>query len=105
MSHHILHLVERFLRESDMPPSVFGREAVRDPRLVSDLRSGREPGSKLCKRVMEYMAWWREQRAVGTVAIVGDQRTCAGRLQALAADAIRRPRSVEPVHHRQEEWA
>lgn len=105
MSHHILQLVERFLRDSDMPPSVFGREAVRDPRLVSDLRSGREPGSKLRKRVIDYMAWWREQRAHGLVAVLGDQRTHAGRMQAQAALDMGRSAAIRPAFQRQGEWA
>lgn len=39
----ILFKVERFLRQSAMPPTTFGRLAVNDPRLVEDLRRGREP--------------------------------------------------------------
>ena len=44
MERSLLQRIEAFLKESAMPPSVFGRDAVRDPRLVSDLRGGREPG-------------------------------------------------------------
>jgi hypothetical protein len=39
---HINRLVERFLREKDLPPTKFGRLAARDPRLVLDMRMGRE---------------------------------------------------------------
>ena len=39
---HINSLVERFLHEQAMPPTVFGRLAARDPRLVLDMRMGRE---------------------------------------------------------------
>ena len=39
---HINRLVERFLREQDLPPTKFGRLAARDPRLVLDMRMGRE---------------------------------------------------------------
>lgn len=39
----VLWKVERFLRQSSMPDTKFGRLAVNDPRLVSDLRQGREP--------------------------------------------------------------
>ena len=35
---HINRLVERFLREKDLPPTKFGRLAARDPRLVLDMR-------------------------------------------------------------------
>ena len=43
----MLHKVERFLGRTEMPPTKFGRLAVNDPRLVSDLRNGRElrPGT------------------------------------------------------------
>jgi hypothetical protein len=39
---HINRLVERFLREHQLPPTTFGRLTVRDPRLVHDMRLGRE---------------------------------------------------------------
>jgi hypothetical protein len=39
---HINRLVERFLREHNLPPTKFGRMAARDPRLVLDMRAGRE---------------------------------------------------------------
>ena len=38
MERNLLHRIEAFLAESRMPPSVFGRAAAHDPRLVSDLR-------------------------------------------------------------------
>ena len=41
MERSLLHRIEAFLAESRMPPSVFGRAAAHDPRLVSDLRGGR----------------------------------------------------------------
>jgi hypothetical protein len=48
--------VERFLRRSAMPPTRFGRMAVGDPRLVSDLRNGREPGARVVGRVEAFLA-------------------------------------------------
>lgn len=39
---HINRLVERFLQEQKLPPTKFGRLAARDPRLVLDMRMGRE---------------------------------------------------------------
>ena len=39
---HITRLIERFLREQDLPPTKFGRLAAGDPRLVLDIRMGRE---------------------------------------------------------------
>ena len=39
---HIKRLIERFLRDQGLPPTKFGRLAARDPRLVLDIRMGRE---------------------------------------------------------------
>jgi len=47
--------IERFLREYDMPPTRFGREAVRDPRFVFDLRLGREPRPETLRRVHAWL--------------------------------------------------
>jgi hypothetical protein len=48
--------IEKFLRATDMPPTKFGRLAVRDPRFVLDLRMGREPGEKITARVRAFLA-------------------------------------------------
>ena len=42
----LLRQIERYIRQSGMPPTRFGREAVNDPRFVHDLRLGREPRPK-----------------------------------------------------------
>ncbi|WOF43963.1 hypothetical protein KNJ79_03150 [Sphingopyxis indica] len=60
MERSLLQRVEAFLKESQMPPTVFGRASVRDPRLVSDLRGGREPGRRMIGRVEHFMNMWRE---------------------------------------------
>jgi hypothetical protein len=52
---HLLYRVERYLRRSGIPPTRFGREAVRDPRFVFDLRSGREPRPPMRIRVAAYL--------------------------------------------------
>lgn len=52
---HLLSRIERHLRRSGMPPTRFGREAVHDPRLVFDLRNGREPGPEVSARVAAYI--------------------------------------------------
>ena len=79
MERSLLQRIEVFLKESAMPPSVFGRAAVRDPRLVSDLRSGREPGRDIICRAEHFMNKWRSDRRVGNVAPLGDRRTRAFR--------------------------
>lgn len=59
----ILGKVERYLREHDLPQTKFGRLAVRDPRLVGDLRNGRELRPRTLKRVEAFMASSREMGA------------------------------------------
>ena len=59
----LLRLVEKFLRETDMPRTKFGRLCASDPRLVDDLRNGREPREALRSRVEHFMNNYREQQA------------------------------------------
>lgn len=47
----VLWKVERYLRQSSMPVTKFGRVAVNDPRLVADLRRGREPRPGTAARI------------------------------------------------------
>lgn len=54
--------VERFLTATGLPPTKFGRLAVSDPRLVYDLRNGREPRPALRSRVEHFMNTFREGR-------------------------------------------
>lgn len=55
----LLSVVEKFLREHGIPATRFGRESVRDPRLVFDLRQGREPGERIRRRVEHFMNTYR----------------------------------------------
>lgn len=55
----LLRAVEKFLRENGVPATRFGRESVRDPRLVFDLRKGREPGDRMRRRVEHFMNTYR----------------------------------------------
>ncbi|RZM22163.1 MAG: hypothetical protein EOP67_51060 [Sphingomonas sp.] len=52
----VLHKIDRYLRATAMPPTRFGRLAVRDPRLVHDLRRGREPGVQMVQRIEAFLA-------------------------------------------------
>jgi len=52
---HILRDVERFLKNSSMPAAKFGREAVKDPRFVFDLRKGREPRPRTIERIRAFL--------------------------------------------------
>ena len=51
----VLMKIERHLRRTGMSPSRFGIEAVRDPRLVFDLRQGRVAGDRLTRRIEAYL--------------------------------------------------
>lgn len=55
----LLRAIEKFLREEDIPPTRFGRESVRDPRLVFDMRLGREPGDRVRRRIEHFMNTYR----------------------------------------------
>lgn len=59
---HINSLVERFLKETDLPPTKFGRLAVRDPRLVFDMRNGRELGEPVAARLRIFMIDYRARQ-------------------------------------------
>lgn len=52
----ILRKIERFLRQAEMSETRFGRMAVRDPRLVHDLRRGREPRPAMVARIEAFIA-------------------------------------------------
>jgi len=87
MERSLLQRINAFLKESEMPPSVFGRHAVRDPRFVSDLRGGRIPGGQITRRAEHFMNKWQADHHAGRVAPSGDRRvrvdrkTEAGALQ------------------------
>lgn len=52
---NLLIQINRFLRDNDMPPTRFGRDAVSDPRFVFDLRNGREPRPSTVAKVKNFM--------------------------------------------------
>jgi hypothetical protein len=52
----VLYRIEKFLRTTEMPPTVFGRRAIGDPWLVRDLRDGREPRSVTVSRIEAFLA-------------------------------------------------
>ena len=53
---HITRLIERFLRDQDLPPTKFGRLAAGDPRLVLDIRMGREIRPEMETKLRHFMA-------------------------------------------------
>lgn len=52
---YLLREVEKYLRRRAIAPTRFGRDAVRDPRFVFDLRNGREPRPCTVERVRAYL--------------------------------------------------
>lgn len=52
----LLSAVERCLRNHRLPASRFGRQATRDPRLVFDLRNGRQPRAATEAKVLAFIA-------------------------------------------------
>jgi 2,4-dienoyl-CoA reductase-like NADH-dependent reductase (Old Yellow Enzyme family) len=51
----LLTRIDAFLRRTKMSPTRFGREAVRDPNFVLNLRDGREPRRATRRRVLAYI--------------------------------------------------
>lgn len=47
--------IDRYMRATGMPETKFGRLAVKDPRLVHDLRRGRQPGEPMRRRVQAFI--------------------------------------------------
>jgi hypothetical protein len=56
----LLPQIERFLRETGMPWTKFGRLAAHDPRFVEDLRNGRTPRPGTEARIVRFMIAYRE---------------------------------------------
>lgn len=51
----VLLEIERWIKARGMPPTRFGKQSVGDPKLVFDLRSGRDPSSKVTARIRAFM--------------------------------------------------
>lgn len=52
----VVQRIERYLKDTGLTPTRFGRLAARDPRLVHDLKRGREPGARMIARIEAYIA-------------------------------------------------
>jgi len=57
----LIRNIEKFLRQTGMPATKFGRLATHDPRFVLDLRNGREPRERTAQRVEIFMQDWQEK--------------------------------------------
>lgn len=47
--------IELYLKRTGMRPTRFGRDVMRDPRFVFDLRRGRQPGTATVTRVTRWL--------------------------------------------------
>ena len=56
----LIRKVERFLRDTGMASTQFGRLSVRDPGFVRDLRNGRVPRERTASRAEHFMNTFRE---------------------------------------------
>ena len=56
----LIRRIERFLRDTGMPWTKFGRLATHDPRFVGDLRNGRTPRAETEARVLRFITDWQE---------------------------------------------
>lgn len=52
----LIRTIEKFLRQTDMAATKFGRLAAHDPRFVLDLRNGRTPRTRTEKRIEQFMS-------------------------------------------------
>ncbi|WP_374414035.1 hypothetical protein [Novosphingobium colocasiae] len=56
----LIRQIEKFLEETAMPSTKFGRLAAHDPRFVLDLRNGRTPRARTRTRIERFMNQYRE---------------------------------------------
>ena len=59
----LIRNIEKFLRQTGMPATKFGRLAAHDPRFVLDLRNGRIPRSNTERRVQEFISSYDQDHA------------------------------------------
>lgn len=57
----LIRKIEKFLRQTDMAATRFGRLATHDPRFVLDLRMGRIPREHTTKKVEHFMNKYLER--------------------------------------------
>jgi hypothetical protein len=60
----LISRIERFLRQTGMPWTKFGRMVAGDPRFVEDLRNGRIPRPATEQRAEHFMNIYRENQHV-----------------------------------------
>jgi hypothetical protein len=63
MDVRLVRRIEHYLKRSGVRPTRFGREAARDPRLVFDLRRGRQLRRRTEAKLLAYLE--QAERAIG----------------------------------------
>lgn len=61
----LIRSIEKFLRQTGMPATKFGRLAAHDPRFVLDLRNGRIPRQRTEEKVHGFMVRYEGTAHVG----------------------------------------
>ena len=61
----LIRRIEKFLRDTGMPWTKFGRLAAHDPRFVEDLRNGRMPRPETERRIDSFIASFGENSHAG----------------------------------------
>ena len=56
----LLTQIETFLNQTGMPWTKFGRIVAHDPRLVGDMRLGRQPRPSLATRILDFITTYSE---------------------------------------------
>lgn len=60
----LIRTIEKFLRQTGMPATKFGRLAAHDPRFVIDLRNGRIPRTRTERGVQSFIAAYQGEAHV-----------------------------------------
>lgn len=55
--------ISEFLKRNKMPESTFGRLAIGDPRLVGDIKKGRQLRPVTAMRISTFMAFYDAERS------------------------------------------
>lgn len=51
----LLQRIDRHLRAKKMTPTRFGRESIRDPNLLEQMRNGRELRAATIQKIVDYL--------------------------------------------------
>lgn len=55
----VLQQAEKFIQDNALPPTTFGRRVNKDPRLLLDMRNGRQPREATTKRIIAFIEGYK----------------------------------------------